>query len=620
MNTPARMSDAPSTSPPSAPDGTDAADTRMPSGNGQMPARARDTASAADPSARPDKEPPQEPVDEVRPPGTPKQSFKWDPLAVYKGAVRRFFTVYRHVIGLLLGGMVAYARSLPPELKRGFRTIGPRTAAWVAKFFVKRSIVALPFPEQLRRRLEILGPTFIKLGQVLAIRRDLLPKAVTDELSSLFDRLPPIAPEQVFAIVERDFGEPADDLFAFFDSEPLGAGSIAQAHRATTQEGADVVCKVIKPGIREAISYDLKLLEFVGVILQWLIPKYQPQQIIQEFITYTQKEVDYSFEADNAEIFDTNFSDMPGVVFPKIYRDLTSKNVLTMERIRGFAPGSPRTEELTEDERERVVDLGAASIIRMLYKDGFFHADLHAGNLMIIPGRPIRIGFIDFGMVGRFGQQTRHRLMYYFYALVQGDVEGASRYLMDLARLGKGADPQGFKRAVEDLSRRFIMQGQSSDFSIAELIIASLNLGGKYHVFFPVEMTLMVKALVTFEGVGRTLDPDINISAVSERHVASIFRERFDPRVLGREVLRNAPEMVDLIVRSPQLLTSGAKYLEEAMNNRDSRNPIAGLRSGILSGACIVGGALAVVQDGPVVLWVVLFVLGFVLAVFGRSD
>ncbi len=590
-----------------------------PAQNGQQQAltesdRDGDQASADDETTDEDK------ATDARPPGTPAQAFKWDPLAVYKGAVRRFFTVYRHIIGLLCGGMVAYARSLPPELRRGFRNLGPRMAAWVVKPFVKRSIVNLPFPEQLRRRLEILGPTFIKLGQILAIRRDLLPAAITDELDSLFDRLPPIAEQQVYDIIERDFGEPVDELFAYFNPEPLGAGSIAQAHRATTLDGEEVVSKVIKPGIREAISYDLKLLEFVGVFLQWLLPRYQPRQIIEEFISYTEKEVDYSFEADNAEIFAANFSDMPDVVFPSIYRDLTSKNVLTMEYIQGYKPGAKETWGLTEDEQKRVIDLGAASIIRMLYKDGFFHADLHAGNLMIIPGNPVKIGFIDFGMVGRFGEKVRHRLLYYFYALVRGDIEGASRYLLDLARLGEGADPHGFSRAVEDLSRRFLMQGRANDFSIAELILESLNLGGKYNVFFPVEMTLMVKALVTFEGVGRTLDPNINIAEVSERHVAVIFKERFDPRVLGREVLRNAPEVVDLIVRSPQLLTSGAKFLEESMQDRTPSNPIAGLRSSIIAGACILGAVVTIVQEGPMALWIVLFAIGFLLAVFGGNH
>ena len=555
--------------------------------------------------------------------GSPQSSpfTDFDPLAPYRGAVRRFFTVWRHVAGLLMGGHIAYVESLPRVQKTGMRSLGKRMLSGILKPFVRSDLRDRPFPEQLRRRLEILGPTFTKLGQIMAIREDLLPEVITEELDSLMDHLPPIPFAQVKAIIERELEDPVESLFRSIDPEPLAAASIAQVHRATTHDGKDVVVKVIKPGIRDVVTSDLKLLEFFGVFLQWLLPRYQPKQIIEEFGAYTKREIDFDYEADHAEIFAANFQDVPGVVFPDVHRALSTSDVLTMEYLGGIRPGPQAVRELSEAERQRVIDLGASAVIRMLYKDGFFHADLHAGNLKILPGdRPedLKIGFIDLGMVGRFRADIRRRMLYYYYALVREDVENAARYLLDMARVGEGGDPQGFRRAVSDMARHFLMRSKQGSISLAQVILQSLSLGVRYRIFFPVEMTLMVKALVTFEGVGRTLDPDLDVVAVSRRHVQRIFRERFNPLTLGAEMLSNAPELVDVALKLPQLLTSGVAQLEESLTDQPPSDPLSGVRSSVIAGACIVGGVISVVQGGPLWLSIPLFVLGAGLAVWAR--
>jgi ubiquinone biosynthesis protein len=594
------------------------------SGRGGTGSRSRDAASPEEPVAdlpgngrgpTPDLPPADD-----RPSGeSPLADF--DPLAPYRGAFRRFFTVARHVMGLLMGGHIAYVRSLPDVQKTGFRSLGKRSLAWSLGFLVRSDLRDRPFPVQLRRRLEILGPTFTKLGQIMAIREDLLPDPITRELDSLMDHLPPIPFEQVQAIVERDLERPVGAAFDDIDPDPLGSASIAQVHRATTQAGDAVVIKVIKPGIRDVITSDLKLLEIFGVFLQWILPRYQPKQIIEEFSAYTKREIDFDYEADHAEIFAANFQDADGIVFPDVYRELSTGDVLTMEYLGGIRPGSEAALELSEAERQRVIDLGAAAIIRMLYKDGFFHADLHAGNLKIMPGdRPedLQIGFIDLGMVGRFRSDLKRRMLYYYYALVRGDVESAARYLIDMARVGEGGDPQGFRRAVSDMARHFLMRSRKGSISLAQVILQSLSLGGRYRVFFPVEMTLMVKALVTFEGVGRTLDPDLDVVAVSRRHVQRIFRERFNPWTVGSELLGSAPELVDAALKLPQLLTSGVSQLEESLAEQSTGSPLEGLRSGILAGAFIIGGVISAVQGGALWLTLPLFVIGVLLAVLGR--
>ena len=361
--------------------------------------------------------------------------------ATYRGVLRRLLVVYRHLLGLWAGARVARADALPPEHRRRFRALPLRASAMLLRPFLVAELRRAPFPVQLRRRLELMGPTYVKLGQIMAIREDLLPPAVCRELQELFDHVPPVPFAVVREVIERELGRPVGALFRRVEERPLGSGSIAQVHRAETVTGDDVVVKAMKPGIRRSIEADLRLLRFLGRVLQRLLPRYQPRRIVEEFSEYTLREVDFGVEADNAETFAANFADLPDVRFPRIHRDLSTPSLLTMEFVDGFKPSSPRARALPVEERERLIDLGAAAIIRMLYRDGFFHADLHAGNLLVLRGETPRVGFIDLGMVGRFEEATRRRLLYYYRALVTGDAEGSARLLTDLANMGPGGDP-----------------------------------------------------------------------------------------------------------------------------------------------------------------------------------
>jgi ubiquinone biosynthesis protein len=201
--------------------------------------------------------------------------------------------------------------------------------------------------------------------------------------------------------------------------------------------------------------------------------------VIAEFVEYTRREVDLRREADNAETFAANFKDIPDIVFPRIYRQYSGRGVLCMEFLDGFKPSDPRTAELSEEERDRLVDLGAAAIIRMLFKDGFFHADLHPGNLLILRGRrgAVCAGFIDLGMMGRFDGDLRRTLLYYYYTLVLGDAENAARYLGAVAQPGPGADPVGFRREVTEILLRWHRSASFREFSLAQLILQSVNQG-----------------------------------------------------------------------------------------------------------------------------------------------
>jgi len=516
-----------------------------------------------------------------------------------------------------MGGIIAYVASLSKERKKGFRSFTSRFIAFIITPFVKRELRNLPFPTQLRRRLELLGPTYIKLGQILSLREDILPKIVTNELKNLLYQLPQVPFDHIRIIIEKNLHGSLEDFFISVDENPLGSASIAQTHRAITKNGNDVVLKVIKPGIKDTIETDIILLRWLGHFLNLTIPQYQPKRLIREFCSYTIKEVDLENEADNAEIFKANFHDVAYIRFPEIYRDYSTENVLCMEFLDGIKPDSKQLSEYPKEQKNRIIDRGAEAVIRMLYRDGFFHADLHPGNLLILPDD--KIGFIDLGMVGRFEDRTRRRMLYYFHALVSGDIDGATRNLTAMARIGKKGDPHGFRRSVADLLRRFYQHAAYGDFSLGELIITSLSIGARHRVFFPVEMTLMTKALVTYEGVGKMLDPKIDIPAVSRKYVLRIFKDQFHPASVANELWRGTPELIDALMRLPRITADSLNYLEESVNNRTpAQDPIVGLKGSILSGACILGGTLAVVQGGPWPLWSGLFVLGFLFFLFNK--
>jgi ubiquinone biosynthesis protein len=513
------------------------------------------------------------------------------PLARFRQLLRRLWTVGGQLVGLLVGGLVAHIRALPPDWQRAHRFSPTRWVATLAARGIDPALADRPFAAQLRRRLERLGPTYIKLGQIMAVREDMLPRAITDELKNLFDQAPAVPFPLIRAAIETELGQPLANLFGRVEEQPLGSASLAQVHRATTRTGRVVVIKVLKPGVRETVLADLILLRWLGVLLDRLLPQFQPAAIIEEFRAYTVRELDLTAEADNGETFTAHFHDSPTIIFPRMYRELSGTNVLTMAYLDGFKPGSPATFELDEPQRARVVDLGAQAVLRMLYQYGFFHADLHAGNLLILPGRPIRIGFVDLGMVGRFEDETRRRLLYYYHALVNGDVEKAAQHLGGIARVGPSGDPEEFRRAVIELSRRFLLRAQRGDFSIARLILESIRLGGRYRMYFRVELVLMVKALITFEGVGRMVDPDLDVVALSRNHIRRIFRNQFRPERLTEELWRNGPELLDLVSRLPELLSRLARLLDRPSPS-PTVGPLAGLRGAIVAAACILGGVL----------------------------
>ena len=530
-----------------------------------------------------------------------------------EGLLRRLITIQRHFLATLLGsaGAVVRERRAAGRKTRGPAFLALRVVAGLSRPFLDRAVADEPFAVQFRRRLEMLGPTFIKLGQILSLREDLLPPSVTRELFNLQDRLPAIRFERFRELIGGELERPVEEVFPWIDPEPLGSASIAQIHRARTVDDEDVILKLVKPGVRETLERDFILLRVLGWTLQRFLARYQPQRIVREFCDYTYKEIDLRREADNAETFTANFEDEPDIVFPHIYRQYSTSRLLCMEFFDGPKPSRDLVGTVAEEERQRIVDLGAAAIIRMLYRDGFFHADLHPGNLVLLKGN--RVGFIDLGMVGRFNTELRRTLLYYYYCLANGDSENAARFLTSVADAEAGSDPEGFRKEVEEVSRRWARSSTFEDFSIGRMILESVTKAGHFRMYLPVEMVLMVKALITYEAVGQMLLPGLNVVEATKPQIGRIFLGQFSPLKLAQEGLRGAPDLVDAFLKAPALITEGLRYLEKTTRT-PPENPLAGMRGTVLAGFALLSGAVLFSFGSPWPLWVGFFLLALVLA------
>ena len=266
--------------------------------------------------------------------------------------------------------------------------------------------------------------------------------------------MPALPYERFLELVEENLDAKWNTVFAKIQEIPLGSASVAQAHVAILNNGDEVVIKLLKPGTREIIKTDSKILKGIASVMQYVRPRYQPKAMITEFCDYTNREVDFRLEANNAVEFAKNFSQYDNIRFPKVYKQHSNGDMLIMEYIKGIKPDEKAAAILTEEQKNKVVDLGAFAIIKMLYNDGFFHADLHPGNLLII--NEDECAFIDLGMVGRFSEATRKNMLYYYNALVLGNPEAAARYLSLVAKPGRHADVKGIQECFCPLGPQLV--------------------------------------------------------------------------------------------------------------------------------------------------------------------
>ncbi|WP_430297450.1 ABC1 kinase family protein [Sinomonas sp. B1-1] len=417
-------------------------------------------------------------------------------------------------------------------------------------------------PVHVRRALEELGPTFMKLGQILSTRPDLVPEPYQAELAKLQDAAPPVPAEAIHAVVREELGMDADTAFAAFDDVPLASASIGQVHEARLADGTRVVVKVRKPGAVERIREDLEILRNVTATATraWpVLANYDVEGLVEEFSKTLTTELDYLEEARSAERFATNFAGDERFRFPKVYWDTTTSRILTLEFMEGLKINDVAALDAAGLDRRALADHSAAALAQMIFEDGFFHADPHPGNMFVEPGG--RIAIIDFGMVGEISDQLRHDLGRLLIALARKDPRRLARVLEAMSRSGAVEDR---KRLAADVAVFISLYDgvDLADVNLARLAQKLLAVIRHHHLVMPAEAAVVIKMLVMAEGLGRVLDPQFRLSRVLEPHVRRLLLEQYSPAAITRSLKAAGLTAMDLAGDLPDLIDSASRVLD----------------------------------------------------------
>ena len=444
----------------------------------------------------------------------------------------------RHGLGYL-AGVIGVERFLP--FHKGLLGHARRAAPYTR-------------PEHLRLALEELGVAFIKLGQILSTRADLLPPAYQTELAKLQDAAPPVAIEAVLATLEAELGRPVDAVFAHFDQEPLATGSIGQAHAATLADGTEVVVKVRRPRVVEQVEADLALLQNLAVTASRrseLADRYDVVGLAQEFAQTLRAELDYVQEGRNAERFAANFAGDPDVHIPRVFWETTSARVLTLERIRGIKISDLAALDAAGIDRKALAERAARVVLKMVFEDGFFHADPHPGNFFIESGG--RIGLIDFGMVGEVDERLQDRLANLLLAIAAEDADQLVDAMLGLGVARGRVDRVDLRRDLARLLARYAGR-PLGELAVGALVSEALTVVRRHQLQLPPNLALLLKTVVMNEGMGARLDPSFTLGSVLAPYAEQLLWRRFAPDRLARRLGRSAVEAVRLGTELPAQL------------------------------------------------------------------
>jgi ubiquinone biosynthesis protein len=485
-------------------------------------------------------------------------------------------------------------------------------------------------PERVRKALEELGPTFIKLGQILSTREDILPPDYIAELAKLQDQAPPVESSVIEEIIARELGCSLEDAFATFDPVPVAAASIGQAHAATLPNGDEVIVKVRRPGVVAQIEEDLEILQNLAATAsrRWEFAEhYDVPGLVQEFAHTLRDELDYIREGRNAERFAVNCASTPFIIhIPSIYWETTTDSILTMERIRGIKINDLAALDASGIDRPALAERAVHIILKMILEDGFYHADPHPGNFFIEPDG--RIGLIDYGLVGVVDAQTREQLVDIFLAITSQDVERLVDTLLMLGISKQPVDRPQLKRDLERLLSRYY--GKSfGEIDIGPVLTEALKIVQQHHLQLPSNLALLLKTLLMDEALGTMLDPSFNMTAMLESYSKQLLQRQYSLDYWWRNVSRAGMETARLGIELPQHIRRLINDLEhgnlQVGVNPETLKPIIDevkpmvnrVVLGIIAASFIVGVAiLLTVYQRVIGLWWVgaLFIIGFVLS------
>ncbi|MCG8436707.1 MAG: AarF/UbiB family protein [Pseudomonadales bacterium] len=415
---------------------------------------------------------------------------------------------------------------------------------------VKGDILRMGTAERLRCALEEMGPTFVKLGQILATRVDLFPLDWIAEFEKLQDQASAIPFEELAPLIEEALGKPIDSLFARVDPTPIGVASIGQVHSALTRRGQKVVLKIQKPGIRNKIDSDLRLLDQLAKLAcdnSVEIRRYRPVELIREFRRSLLRELDFTIEARNADRIRKNMRSLKWLTVPRVYWELSSSTVQVQQHIEGIPAKAQEKLDAAGLDRAQIARRGALAAWKMALEDGFFHADPHPGNFIILPGN--RIAMLDFGMVGKLSHSRREQILQMTRAVVIREAEQCAAVLASWS----DGQPVNFEQLVSDVED---VISQYHGVSISELdITALLNditaMVRNHNLVLPSDIALFIKAIITLEGFGRLLNPDFDLMTEAEPLLKRMIRTRYSPARLAKSLSLRALDVVDKVYAPP---------------------------------------------------------------------
>jgi ubiquinone biosynthesis protein len=479
---------------------------------------------------------------------------------------------------------------------------------------------------RVRLALEELGTTFVKFGQMLSTREDMLAPKWTTELARLQSSVAPVPFEELLPQVEQSLGRSPFEVFRALDREPHAAASIAQVHRARLASGAPVILKIRRPGIPEKVDADLRILENIAHLVEQEMPearRYQPVQVIAQCRRSLERELDLAVEARNIERFARDFAADPNILVPQVYWEWTSSVMNVQEHITGVRGSDLAAIDAAGLDRKVLAARGADAVLKMILVDGFFHADPHPGNVLYLPGN--RIAMIDFGMVGRLTPLRRNQIVELLHGLAQHDDEAIVDVLLEWTQ-GEVIDEAQLANDVGELAFDYADM-QLKDLRIGVLLQRISAIVRQHSIVMPADLTLLFKALMSLEGLGRRYDPEFRLVDRLKPFLEQAMAERYQPAVAlrrGQTALGNAFDLVSSVPRDIARLIKDArrgrmrvdldlKRLDDFGNRLDST--IDRVTIGIMTASLVIGSSIVMtVPGGPTLFGMPLLTL---LGLFG---
>ena len=442
------------------------------------------------------------------------------------------------------------------------------------KPFVPRArgdIAALSRGARLRLALQELGPIFVKFGHILSTRRDLMPPDIAGELALLQDRVAPFDGQQARRIVEQSLGRPVEHAFASFDTAPLASASIAQVHAATLPDGRQMVVKVLRPDIEKQIAADLALLKSAAAVVEYAYPsanRIRPREVVAEIETTLAAELDLQREGANASVMRRLWDGSQDMYVPQVAWSHTAARVLTMERVSGIPSDNVAALDAAGIDRKALASKGVRVFYTQVFRDNFFHADAHSGNIWVDPDPARRVNprfiALDYGIVGQLSDQDQYYLAENFMAIFNKDYRRIAELHVEAGWVPATVRIDELEAAARAVCEPYFTR-PLSEISLAEVLVKLFRTAQRYQLTLQPQLILLQKTLINIEGVGRQLDPQLDIWAVARPVLQKILAKRYSPRHTLAELHKRLPE---LMTRAPEVPGLAYAWFKQQVDGR----------------------------------------------------